>query len=187
MGVREMTANDDDEKTRAAFAKLHEGGRARERRPSYREVAMPHQPWKKGELPKHADGSPASRPIVKGEVRNPTGENGRSLTAREVRNLAREKTPRMMQILEEIAEDVDAKPQARAAAANSLIDRGYGKAVQPVAESSASVFEDMDDEQLDGYILDGARDFVANKRADGVYEIEPGGAGEVRKKKGKQA
>lgn len=181
-----MTANDDDEKTRAAFSKLRNGGSARERRPSYRALPVEHQPWKKGELPRHADGSPASRPIVKGEVRNPTGENGRSLTAREVRNLAREKTPRMMQILEEIAEDEDAKPQARAAAANSLIDRGYGKAVQPVAESSMTVFEDMDDEELDGYILDGARDFVASKRADGVYEIEPGGAGEVRKKKGKQ-
>jgi len=189
-----LANDDDDEKTRAAFAKLRNGGAPRERRPSYREVAVPHQPWKKGELPKHADGSPASRPIVKGEVRNPTGENGRSLTARELRERCRKMTTENIEKLQSIVDDPDESGKVRLAAMQMIMDRGYGKAIQPVAESSMSVFEDMDDGQLEGYILDGARDFVAAKRVDGVYEIEPGGVsderssfapGEVRKRKGK--
>ena len=36
----------------------------------------------------------------------------------------------MIEILEEIADNAKAHPSARAVAANSIIDRGFGKAVQ---------------------------------------------------------
>lgn len=164
--------NDDDE-ARAAFSKL------RSRDPNaLRNVGHgAREPWKKGEMP------PIGRPVRKGDpaLHPGTERTPQMWTARQLREKARRMTPDLFEKIEEIANDEEQPAAARLQAASIILDRGYGKAAQPVEVHQGNIFEEMDEEDLDGYILDNAREFVAEKRADGVYEIAPGGAGKPKK------
>jgi hypothetical protein len=51
----------------------------------------------------------------------------------EIRSLARSHTERAIQVLAGIMDSSSAPESARVAAANSILDRGWGKAVQAVA------------------------------------------------------
>jgi hypothetical protein len=53
-------------------------------------------------------------------------------TPTDIRSLARSHGPAALKTLAGIMNEKDAPPAARVAAANSLLDRGWGKAVQPV-------------------------------------------------------
>lgn len=66
---------------------------------------------------------------VKGRSGNP---GGRPKTIGHVRDLAREHTEMAIRTLVEIAGNGDAPSPARVSAATSLLDRGWGKASQPV-------------------------------------------------------
>jgi hypothetical protein len=53
-------------------------------------------------------------------------------TPTQIRSLARTHTEKAVNVLVGIMEQPDAPPAARVAAVNSLLDRGWGKAPQPV-------------------------------------------------------
>ena len=72
---------------------------------------------------------PAGRQFPKGVSGNP---GGRPKELREVIELARAHAPDAVETLAEIMKDTEAPPAARAAAANSLLDRAYGKPVQAI-------------------------------------------------------
>lgn len=74
--------------------------------------------------PKHAGG-----PWKPGQSGNP---GGRPKGLHKVAELARSKTEAMIGVLEEIAASPKAPPAARVAAANSILDRGWGKPSQPI-------------------------------------------------------
>jgi len=63
-----------------------------------------------------------------GQSGNP---GGRPKASAKVRDLAREHTERALQVLVEIATEGESEA-ARVAAANAILDRGYGKPSQPV-------------------------------------------------------
>jgi hypothetical protein len=50
----------------------------------------------------------------------------------DVQELARQQSPEAINTLVAIMQDEKAPPTARVAAANSLLDRGYGKPAQPI-------------------------------------------------------
>lgn len=172
-------SNNDDDGTRAVFTTLRTPGALRNA------GTREHQPWKKGELPRRDDGAVAGQLTQRrrGEpALNPGTERTTQMwTARQLRERARKATPELFEKIQEIADDEEQPASARLQAATIILERGYGKAAQPVEVHQGNIFEEMDEEDLDGYILDNARDFVADKRADGVYEIAPGGAGKPKK------
>lgn len=75
-------------------------------------------------------------PFVKGQSGNP---GGRPKVVGEVQELAREHTTQAIQTLVDIMSSADAPPAARVAAANAVLDRGYGKPPQHISgETSMS-------------------------------------------------
>jgi hypothetical protein len=54
-------------------------------------------------------------------------------TPADIRSLARSHTETAIKTLAGIMEQPDAQPAARVAAANSLLDRGWGKPTQPIS------------------------------------------------------
>ena len=72
---------------------------------------------------------PAGRPFVKGQSGNPTG---RPKALQDVIDLARSHTVDVITVLHEIAMNKRAAAVARVSAGNSLLDRGWGKPVQPI-------------------------------------------------------
>lgn len=61
-----------------------------------------------------------------------TQANQMAKTPTQIRSLARAHTEKAISVLVGIMEQPDAPPAARVAAVNSLLDRGWGKAAQPV-------------------------------------------------------
>ncbi len=68
-------------------------------------------------------------PFAKGQSGNP---GGRPKALVEVQEAARSHTPMALATLARIADDKTAPPAAQVAAANALLDRGWGKPVQTV-------------------------------------------------------
>jgi hypothetical protein len=60
-------------------------------------------------------------------------------TPTDVRSLARSYTDKALKVLAGITMQEDAPPAARVAAANSLLDRGWGKPAQPIEGGDAPV------------------------------------------------
>jgi hypothetical protein len=73
-----------------------------------------------------------------GQSGNP---NGRPKVDTQLRDLCREHTLGAVQTLAGIMRDSGAPPQARVAAANSLLDRGYGKPVQELSGADGGPFK----------------------------------------------
>lgn len=102
--------------------------------------------------------------VVSGDVPKTQGE---------VRQIAKALTPRMLELLVEIAEDPMQQASGRVAAINAIIDRAHGKPVQPNVEVPGAVLTDMDDQQLEGYILDKAKRFIDGKVVEHVQQGKP--------------
>lgn len=76
-----------------------------------------------------ADEKPRRPGFQPGQSGNP---GGRPKGLAKVAENARAKTDAMLGVLEEVATDKRAPPAARVAAANSILDRGWGKPSQPI-------------------------------------------------------
>jgi hypothetical protein len=70
------------------------------------------------------------KPFQKGQSGNP---GGRPKVVAEVRELARKHTSKAVETLVSIMTNTKAEPAARVSAANSLLDRGYGKPPQHIS------------------------------------------------------
>lgn len=77
--------------------------------------------------PPTAKRDPKTGQLLKGSVLNPTG---RPKVVAHVRDLARQCTEDAIRTLHEIALNKEEPAAARVTAANSLLDRGYGKPMQ---------------------------------------------------------
>jgi hypothetical protein len=64
------------------------------------------------------------RKAKRGQSGNP---GGRPRILRDIQEIARQKSPGMLDILADIAHNAQSQPQARVAAARELLDRGYGR------------------------------------------------------------
>ena len=94
------------------------------------------------------------RPFPKGVSGNP---GGRPKVLGDVQELAREQSPEAINTLAKIMTDEKAPPAARVAAANVLLDRGYGKPTQPISKTLAKVDPStMSDEELAAIARNGA-------------------------------
>lgn len=92
--------------------------------------------------------------------------------AAEVRQVCKAITPAMLQILVEIATNPMQQAAGRVAAANAIIERGHGKAVQPISGAPGDVFDEMDDEALDRYLLANTSKFIEGKVNEDVQQHE---------------
>ena len=80
-------------------------------------------------------GGKRSTSIRRGEVRNPQGKNqyapGAAVAAKktiaDVKELAKELTPKAMMALENVLDNEKAPPAAKVSAAIAILDRGWGK------------------------------------------------------------
>lgn len=87
----------------------------------------------------------------------------------DVRQLAKEWTTDSIRTLAEIMKDVAAPPASRVAAANSLLDRGWGKPAQTVEATVHSKFEDRSDDELIR-IIEGT--IISDSANSGRIELE---------------
>jgi hypothetical protein len=94
------------------------------------------------------------RPFKPGQSGNP---GGRPKVLGDVQELARQKSPEAINTLSNIMNDDKAPPAARVAAANALLDRGYGKPTQPISQTLAKVDpSSISDEELAAIAINGA-------------------------------
>src|ERR1044072_833408 len=93
------------------------------------------------------------RPFPKGVSGNP---GGRPKVLGDVQELARQKSPEAITTLANIMHDEKAPPAARVAAANALLDRGYGKPTQPISQTLTKIDPStMSDEELASIVRNG--------------------------------
>ena len=97
------------------------------------------------------------RPFQPGQSGNPSG---RARIANNVREIARQHTADAINALVEIVQD-KSHPQ-RVAAANSLLDRGYGKPIQQVEVGKPGAFAELSEEELDLIIVNAAKELRAS-------------------------
>jgi hypothetical protein len=95
------------------------------------------------------------RPFQKGISGNP---GGRPKVLGDVQELARQQSPEAINTLVAIMQNEKAPPAARVAAANALLDRGYGKPTQPISQTLAKIDPStMSDEELAAIVRNGAQ------------------------------
>jgi hypothetical protein len=105
---------------------------------------MDDKPRRKGQFVKGTSGNPSGRPKVVGHVRE----------------IARQRTAEAMETLVTVMLDKDAPHTARVTAANSILDRGYGKPAQALDLNLArKSFDELSDDELkaiaSGDVIDG--------------------------------
>ena len=89
------------------------------------------------------------RPFQKGVSGNP---GGRPKVLGDVQELARQRSPEAINTLVTIMQNEKAPPAARVVAANSLLDRGYGKPTQPISQTLTKIDPStMSDAELASY------------------------------------
>ncbi len=94
------------------------------------------------------------KPFQKGVSGNP---GGRPKVLGDVQELAREQSPHAINTLAEIMNNEKTPPAGRVAAANALLDRGYGKPTQPISKTLAKVDPStVSDEELTAIARNGA-------------------------------
>lgn len=79
----------------------------------------------------------------KGKSGNPNGRP-KAATLEEIRSIARKAAPEMVQLLIDIASNEEAPEQARIAAANHVLDRGYGKPAQTIGDEEGNAMSWFD-------------------------------------------
>ena len=79
-------------------------------------------------------------PFVKGQSGNP---GGRIKVAGDLRELARSASPRMLQILIDLAENATSE-RSKATAANSVLDRAWGKPQTTLGDGDGNPLEWVD-------------------------------------------
>ena len=115
--------------------------------------------------PKGKSNNPSGRPVGIPTPQTKVGWVG----VMDVRLLAREWTPDSIKTLATIMNDVAAPPASRVAAANSLLDRGWGKPAQAIEATVHNKFDDRSDDELIR-IIEGT---IINDSADsGRIELE---------------
>jgi hypothetical protein len=133
---------------------------------SYRNACL--APWKatwKAEM----RGGKRSTSIQRGEVRNPLGKNqyapGAAAAAKkiiaDVKELAKELTPKAMTALEGVLDNEKAPAAAKVSAAIAILDRGWGKPRETVDVTHRKTLEELVKES---YQLE--RELAAEKEAD---------------------
>jgi hypothetical protein len=115
------------------------------------EVAAALEDAKSLPLPKPA--RDANGRLLPGNSGNPMGRNTWAKSHGELRRLAREATEENVKMLQQIRDDQNQPAAARVAAIGILLDRGYGKATQPLEIGKPGAFDQMADEELDAYVL----------------------------------
>lgn len=97
-----------------------------------------------------------------GQSGNPSG---RPKVVAEVQELAREHTAEAVGTLVEIMQDKSKPAAARVSAANAVLDRGYGKATQPI-DTGGKAAKEMTDAERDARIMELLNIKNAGKQAD---------------------
>jgi hypothetical protein len=93
------------------------------------------------------------RPFQKGISGNP---GGRPKVLGDVQELARQQSPEAINTLVAIMQNEKAPPAARVTAANSLLDRGYGKPAQPISQTLTKIDPStMSDAELAAIVRNG--------------------------------
>ena len=93
------------------------------------------------------------RPFQKGTSGNP---GGRPKSARRRAGARQRKITEAINTLAAIMDDTKAPPAARVAAANSLLDRGYGKPTQPISQTLTKIDPStMSDAELASIVRNG--------------------------------